>query len=154
MLHISRCALARWILWHHAQLSISFLSKVIVEKRTVTLWRHNVTSDDLSRGNWCNSAPGVSSIAYLVMINSMNSDMKRAWAFSNYVIQRLCPSRYVRHTPKAIHAYAMRQPVDRHPRNFGFIKLNVYAITAKNDNRLCALYSEHFTDEQKGQFQR
>ena len=35
---------------------------------TAIRWRHNVTSDDLSTGKWCNSAPGISCIAYLVTI--------------------------------------------------------------------------------------
>ena len=124
------------------------------QKRTVTLWRHNVTSDDLSRGNWCNSATGYQVWPILLWSIAWTPTWARAWGFSHYVIQRLCPSRYVRHTPKAIYAYAMRQPVDRHPRNFGFMKLDVYIITTQNGNCLYASCSEHFTEEQKGQFQR
>ena len=45
-----------------------FYKKVIDKKRTATRWRHNVTSDDLLTGNDDNSAPGISSIAYLIMI--------------------------------------------------------------------------------------
>ena len=48
MLHVSRCALTRWTLWHQPHASSSFLSKVIGKKRTATRRRHNVTSDDLS----------------------------------------------------------------------------------------------------------
>ena len=33
----------------------SFLAKFIGKKRTVTWWRQNVTSDDLSTWKWCNS---------------------------------------------------------------------------------------------------
>ena len=52
MLHISRCALTRQTLWHQSHVSSSVLSKFIGKKCTATRWRHNVTSDDLSKGKY------------------------------------------------------------------------------------------------------
>ena len=74
-----------------------FSIKSYWQKRTVTLWRHNVTSDNPSRGNWWNSAPEISNIAYLVMINGMNSNMNKSMSFlkvrdSEVMSVTLCPS--------------------------------------------------------------
>ena len=60
-----------------------FSIKSYWQKCTVTLWRHKVTSDDLSGGKWCNSAPGVPSIAYLVMLLD---DLSRSDAYYRYLI--------------------------------------------------------------------
>ena len=63
MLHIRRCALTRRTLWHQPHVSSSFLPKVIGKKRTVTRWRHNVTSDDLSTGNDATARRGYHSLS-------------------------------------------------------------------------------------------
>ena len=48
----------------------------------MTWWRHNVTSDDLLSGKWRNNAPGMSSIAYLVMILGELSKFNAHWVTS------------------------------------------------------------------------
>ena len=47
-------------------------------------------------------------MAYLVMINSMNSDMSKSMRFLILRDSEVMSVTYVRHTPKAIYAYAMR----------------------------------------------
>ena len=59
-----------------------FSIKSYWQKCTVTSWRHKVTSDDLSRGKWCNIAPVAPSIAYLVMILD---DLSRSYAYQRYL---------------------------------------------------------------------
>ena len=72
----------RRTLWHLSQVYL-FSIKSYWQKCTVTLWRHKVTSDDLSGGKWCNSAPEVPSIAYLVMLLD---DLSRSDAYQRYLI--------------------------------------------------------------------